>query len=80
MTISDATRLRGGRGDFTRSDLFIADEVFFTGTAAEIVPVRAVDDHDRRTRPDHQGDPGRFHEIIAGEGDAYATSLEFVNE
>ncbi|MBK8012589.1 MAG: branched-chain amino acid transaminase [Deltaproteobacteria bacterium] len=27
----------------TRSELFMADEVFFTGTAAEITPVRAVD-------------------------------------
>jgi branched-chain amino acid aminotransferase len=27
----------------TRTDLYTADEVFFTGTAAEIVPVRSVD-------------------------------------
>lgn len=27
----------------TRSDLYIADEVFFTGSAAEIVPVRSID-------------------------------------
>jgi branched-chain amino acid aminotransferase len=27
----------------TRSDLYVADEVFFTGSAAEIVPVRSVD-------------------------------------
>ncbi len=27
----------------TRADLYTADEVFFTGTAAEIVPVRSVD-------------------------------------
>lgn len=29
---------------FTRDDLYIADEVFFTGTAAEITPVREIDD------------------------------------
>ena len=28
---------------FTRDALYIADEVFFTGTAAEITPVREVD-------------------------------------
>ena len=29
-----------------RSDLQVADEVFFTGTAAEVTPVREIDDHD----------------------------------
>jgi branched-chain amino acid aminotransferase len=29
-----------------RSDLYIADEIFMTGTAAEVTPVRSVDDHD----------------------------------
>jgi branched-chain amino acid aminotransferase len=28
-----------------RTDLVIADEVFFTGTAAEVTPVREIDDH-----------------------------------
>ena len=34
-----------------RSDLYLADEVFMTGTAAEVTPVRSVDDHE-------VGDPG----------------------
>ena len=29
----------------SRSDLVIADELFYTGTAAEVVPIREVDDH-----------------------------------
>ncbi len=29
-----------------RTDVYTADEVFFTGTAAEVTPVRAVDDHE----------------------------------
>lgn len=29
--------------DLVRSDLYLADEVFFTGTAAEIVPIREID-------------------------------------
>ncbi len=29
---------------FTRDEMYIADEMFFTGTAAEITPVREVDD------------------------------------
>jgi len=30
--------------DIIRTDLYLADEVFMTGTAAEVTPVRAVDD------------------------------------
>jgi branched-chain amino acid aminotransferase len=29
-----------------RSDLYVAEEIFMTGTAAEVTPVRSVDDHD----------------------------------
>jgi len=29
---------------FTRDELYIADEVFMTGTAAELTPIREVDD------------------------------------
>jgi len=29
-----------------RSDLYLADEVFMTGTAAEVTPVRSIDDHE----------------------------------
>ena len=46
----------------TRDELYCADEVFLTGTAAEITPVREVDDRtDRRgrARPDHEDDPER---------------------
>jgi branched-chain amino acid aminotransferase len=31
--------------DIARAELYLADEVFMTGTAAELVPVREVDDH-----------------------------------
>jgi branched-chain amino acid aminotransferase len=31
--------------DVVRTDLYHADEVFFTGTAAEVTPIRSVDDH-----------------------------------
>ena len=37
--------------DIARAELYLADEVFLTGTAAELVPVREIDDHtDRRRR------------------------------
>jgi branched-chain amino acid aminotransferase len=31
--------------DLARGELYLADEVFLTGTAAELVPVREIDDH-----------------------------------
>ncbi len=41
--------------DFTRHDIFVADECFLTGTAAEIVPVVRVDG-----RPIGNGKPGQI--------------------
>ena len=31
--------------DITRAELYLADEVFVTGTAAELTPIREIDDH-----------------------------------
>ena len=31
--------------DISRSELYLAEEIFLTGTAAELVPVREIDDH-----------------------------------
>ena len=42
--------------DIARAELYLADEVFMTGTAAELVAVREVDDHAVGT-----GKPGRDH-------------------
>lgn len=62
-----------------RSELYLADEAFLTGTAAEVVPLREVDD-----RP--LGEPGpltrkiqeTFYSIIKAENDRYADYLEWV--
>ena len=67
--------------DIARAELYLADEVFMTGTAAELVPVREVDDHadrQRRARRDHprgpdglRGRPARAHRAlprVAGPG------------
>jgi branched-chain amino acid aminotransferase len=62
-----------------RSELYNADEVFLTGTAAEVVPVREVDDR-------LLGEPGPitkriqevFYSIIKAENDTYADYLEWV--
>jgi branched-chain amino acid aminotransferase len=55
----------------TKHDVYIADEVFLTGTAAEVIPVVKVDD-----RAIGDGHPGpitrdlmeRFHALARGEG------------
>ena len=39
--------------NLARAELYLADEVFLTGTAAELVPVREIDDH-----PVGTGEPG----------------------
>ena len=44
--------------DVVRTDLYHADEVFFTGTAAEVTPIRSVDDHEIGPGPITKRDPG----------------------
>lgn len=46
---------------FTRDELYIADEAFMTGTAAEVTPVREVDD-----RQVGKGRPGEVTQILQG--------------
>jgi branched-chain amino acid aminotransferase len=43
--------------DVARSELYLAEEIFLTGTAAELVPVREVDDHPI-------GEPGEITRVI----------------
>jgi branched-chain amino acid aminotransferase len=64
-----------------RSDLYYADEVFVTGTAAEVTPVREIDD-----RPVGDGRPGPvtrraqqlFKQAVSGELEAYRLWLDLV--
>jgi branched-chain amino acid aminotransferase len=46
--------------DLARAELYLADEVFMTGTAAELVPVREIDDHTIGT-----GQPGPITRELA---------------
>ncbi len=65
--------------DVARSELVLADEVFLTGTAAELVPVRELDDH-------VVGPPGEitrtiqraFDDALHGRNDRYAEWLDIV--
>ena len=63
---------------FTRDELYIADEAFFTGTAAEITPIREVD---RRTigagarGPVTKAIQEAFFSAVRGENPAYRSWL-----
>ncbi len=52
ITRRSLIQIAGDRGyevverEIARAELYLADEVFMTGTAAELVPVREIDDHD----------------------------------
>jgi len=63
---------------FTRDELYIADEAFFTGTAAEVTPIRMVDG-----RSMGSGRPGKmtrriqslFFDIVRGKNNKYESWL-----
>ena len=81
MTISASLGYPVVERDFTRSDLIICDEAFFTGTAAEVVPIREVDDHlIGEPGPITKAVQGVFHEIIAGKSKEFDHYLEYVND
>jgi len=66
---------------FSRDELYIADEAFFTGTAAELTPVREVDD---RTIGGGSRGPitaeiqQAFFDVIKGKNEKYAKWLALV--
>jgi branched-chain amino acid aminotransferase len=66
---------------FTRDELYTADEVFFTGTAAELTPVREVDDRQigAGTRGPITADIQQaFFDVIKGNNERYQTWLSYV--
>jgi branched-chain amino acid aminotransferase len=66
-----------------RADLYLADEVFFTGTAAELTPIREIDD--RRIGAGQRGPVTKelqqaFFAATKGEDPRYAGWLTYVND
>jgi branched-chain amino acid aminotransferase len=67
--------------DIARAELYLAEEIFLCGTAAELVPVREVDDHDL-------GVPGeitrviqaKFEDALHGRAQEYAEWLDLVEQ
>ena len=69
--------------DISREDLYSADEAFFTGTAAEVAPIREVDD-----RPIGSGKRGPiterlqriFFNVVRGKGPKYEFWLDYISK
>jgi branched-chain amino acid aminotransferase len=81
MTIARDLGYEVREENLLRTDLYSADEAFLTGTAAEIVPMRSVDDREI-------GEPGemtrKIQEIyfatVHGEVPQYKEWLEYARE
>jgi branched-chain amino acid aminotransferase len=64
-----------------RAELYLADEVFMTGTAAEMVPVREIDDHaigEGRPGPVTQEIQTAFEDALHGRTERYHDWLDVV--
>jgi branched-chain amino acid aminotransferase len=81
MTIARDLGFEVREDNLLRTDLYLADEAFLTGTAAEIVPMRSVDDREI-------GEPGEitrkiqetYFAAVHGEVPQYKEWLEHVRE
>ncbi|WP_336001362.1 branched-chain amino acid transaminase [Halorientalis halophila] len=65
----------------SRGELYTADELFFTGTAAEVTPIRSVDDNEigaGRKGPVTDELQTRFFEVIERRTDDYADWFDYV--
>ncbi|HEV3474120.1 MAG TPA: branched-chain amino acid transaminase [Actinomycetota bacterium] len=65
-----------------RSDIYMADEAFLTGTAAEVTPIREVDERAIGTGtrgPVTKEIQQTYFAAVKGEMDKYASWLEYVN-
>jgi branched-chain amino acid aminotransferase len=74
-------KIKVNERNFTRDEVYIADEAFFTGTAAEVTPIREVDG-----RTIGKGKPGPltkklqnlFFKIVKGEARTYTSWLTYI--
>jgi branched-chain amino acid aminotransferase len=65
----------------TRDDIYICDEAFFTGTAAEVTPIRELDNRTigaGRRGPITEKIQSRFFEIVGGRAPEYDHWLSYI--
>ena len=81
IAIASEMGLKGVEKRLTRDELYVADEVFFTGTAAEVTPIREIDG-----RQIGIGERGpitaeiqqRYFDIVQGKNPKYRDWLTYV--
>ena len=81
IQIAHDSKIKVTEERFTRDELYISDEAFFTGTAAEVTPIRVVDG-----RVIGAGKPGEitkklqsvFFDVVKGKNKKYESWLTYV--
>ena len=74
ITLAEEMGYTVAAGRLTRDDLYIADEAFFTGTAAEVTPIREVDGRtigSGKTGPVTARLQKAFFDVVNGKNDKY---------
>jgi len=82
ITIANDLGFEGREETLPRETLYIADEVFFVGTAVEVTPIRSVDRirvGRGRRGPVTEAIQQRFFQIVKGEAPDTHGWLQFVN-
>ena len=79
MNIMEDMGISTGFGDLTRSDLYVADEMFVVGTAAEVSAVNSVDDRDIPCPgPITTAVAEQYAKIVRGQVEEYREWVELV--
>ena len=66
----------------TRDEFYICDEAFFTGTAAEVTPIREYDDRmigDGTRGPITEKLQTLFFDVVQGKNDQYSEWLSYLD-
>ena len=63
----------------TRADLYTAEELFLTGSATEVIPIREIDGRTFEPGPITQSLQHRYSEICKGRDEKYLDWLDFVD-
>ena len=79
MTIARDLGYEVEEANLLRGDLYLADEAFLSGTAAEVVPIRSVDDREiGAPGPITRAIQDTYFATVRGENDRYKDWLEHV--
>jgi branched-chain amino acid aminotransferase len=81
IQIAKAKKITTLEERFTRDELYTAQEAFFAGTAAELTPIREVDDRiigDGKPGPVTRELQAAFFDIVKGKNSEYREWLDYL--